>query len=491
MKPIISSHLDAPPPMASSSSSSSSAAAAASSSCSAGGGGGNPKPKPEKPPYNHPYHRLLPRWHHHHHHVPSLSKLSIWSFFALALFLALFLLSPKPHAPSSSSSSSSAAREERRRSLRAAAAAGAWERSVRASAAPRRGAPGGLSVLVTGAAGFVGCHAAAALRRRGDGVVGLDSFNDYYDPSLKRARAALLWRAGVFVVEGDINDAPLLRKVFDAAPFSHVLHLAAQAGVRHALKNPSSYVASNVNGLVSLLEACRSADPQPAVVWASSSSVYGLNTRTPFSESDRTDRPASLYAATKKAGEEIAHVYNHIYGLSITGLRFFTVYGPWGRPDMAYFSFTRDILRGKPITVFEGPGHATVARDFTYIDDIVRGCLAAVDTAGKSTGSRGKKRGPAPLRVYNLGNTAPVPVAELVTILERLLKAKAIRKVVKMPRNGDVQFTHANISLAERELGYRPTTNLHTGLKKFVRWYLDYYGKKSGRHGGAGSISAS
>ncbi|CAL9181684.1 unnamed protein product, partial [Musa hybrid cultivar] len=248
-----------------------------------------------------------------------------------------------------------------------------WEKQIRASATVRR--PGGFSVLVTGAAGFVGTHVSIALRKRGDGVVGLDNFNSYYDPSLKKARVALLDSRGVFVVEGDINDARLLAKLFDVVPFTHVMHLAAQAGVRYAIENPASYVHSNIAGLVALLEACKSADPQPAVVWASSSSVYGLNEKVPFSESDRTDRPASLYAATKKAGEEITHTYNHIYGLSTTGLRFFTVYGPWGRPDMAYFSFTRNILQGKPITVYRGKDRVDLARDFTYIDDIVKGCV--------------------------------------------------------------------------------------------------------------------
>jgi UDP-glucuronate 4-epimerase len=222
-------------------------------------------------------------------------------------------------------------------------------------------------------------------------------------------------------------------------------------------------------------------NPQPAIVWASSSSVYGLNSKVPFSEKDRTDQPASLYAATKKAGEEIAHTYNHIYGLSITGLRFFTVYGPWGRPDMAYFFFTKDILKGKPITIFEAPDHGSVARDFTYIDDIVKGCVASLDTAKKSTGSGGKKKGPAQLRVFNLGNTSPVPVSDLVSILEKQLKVKAKRKVLPMPRNGDVKFTHANISLAHKELRYKPNTDLETGLKKFVKWYLNYYpGSKKG-----------
>jgi UDP-glucuronate 4-epimerase len=188
-----------------------------------------------------------------------------------------------------------------------------------------------------------------------------------------------------------------------------------------------------------------------------------------------------LYAATKKAGEEIAHTYNHIYGLSITGLRFFTVYGPWGRPDMAYFSFTRDILKGKAISVYSGAGGKDLARDFTFIDDVVKGCVASLDTAGRSTGSGGKKTGPAMLRVFNLGNTAPVTVPTLVDILEKYLGVKARREIVKMPRNGDVPFTHANISAAQAQLQYRPVTNLDTGLKKFVKWYLSYYGDNSNR----------
>ncbi|KAB8101529.1 hypothetical protein EE612_032368, partial [Oryza sativa] len=303
-----------------------------------------------------------------------------------------------------------------------------------------------------------------------------------YDPSLKKARRALLGSHGVFVVDGDINDGRLLAKLFDVVPFTHVLHLAAQAGVRYAMENPSSYVRSNVAGLVSLLESCKDADPQPAVVWASSSSVYGLNDAVPFSEAHRTDKPASLYAATKKAGEAITHTYNHIYGLSITGLRFFTVYGPWGRPDMAYFFFTRNILQGKPVTVYRGRDHVDIARDFTYIDDIVRGCLAALDTAGRSTGGGGRKRGAAPYRIFNLGNTSPVTVPALVAMLERCLMVKARRHVVEMPGNGDVPFTHANISLAREQLGYKPTTSLEMGLKKFVRWYLSYYGYNRGTH---------
>lgn len=349
-----------------------------------------------------------------------------------------------------------------------------WEKQVRHSSTPRR--PNGFSVLVTGAAGFVGTHCSLALKKRGDGVLGLDNFNSYYDPSLKRARQKLLSRHQIFIVEADLNDTPMLNKLFDIVPFTHVLHLAAQAGVRYAMQNPQSYVASNIAGFVNLLEVAKAANPQPAIVWASSSSVYGLNKENPFSERDRTDQPASLYAATKKAGEEIAHTYNHIYGLSLTGLRFFTVYGPWGRPDMAYFFFTKDILQGKEINIYKTPEGKEVARDFTYIDDVVKGCLGALDTAQKSTGSGGKKHGPAQLRVYNLGNTSPVPVGRLVSILEGLLGVKANKRVITMPRNGDVPYTHANVTLAHKDFGYKPTTDLAAGLRKFVKWYVGYYG---------------
>ncbi|KAK8491331.1 hypothetical protein V6N13_009027 [Hibiscus sabdariffa] len=349
-----------------------------------------------------------------------------------------------------------------------------WEKQVRHSSTPRR--PNGFSVLVTGAAGFIGSHCSLALKKRGDGVLGLDNFNDYYDPSLKRARQNLLSKHQIFIVDGDLNDAALLTKLFDVVPFTHILHLAAQAGVRYAMQNPQSYVRSNIAGFVNLLEVAKAANPQPAIVWASSSSVYGLNTENSFSERDRTDQPASLYAATKKAGEEIAHTYNHIYGLSLTGLRFFTVYGPWGRPDMAYFFFTKDILQGKPIDIYKTQDQKEVARDFTYIDDVVKGCLGALDTAEKSTGSGGKKKSPAQLRVYNLGNTSPVPVGRLVSILEGLLGTKAKKHVITMPRNGDVPFTHANVTLAYKDFGYKPTTDLASGLRKFVKWYVNYFG---------------
>ncbi|PKA54466.1 UDP-glucuronate 4-epimerase 6 [Apostasia shenzhenica] len=392
-----------------------------------------------------------------------------------AVVLLLFLTLQSPLLPFSSSYSSSPS--PHRSLLTSLSSSPSSPAGIRRSATPRH--PNGLSVLVTGAAGFVGFHCSLVLKKRGDGVVGLDNFNSYYDPSLKRARQYLLARHGVLIVAGDINDSSLLAKLFALHPFSHILHLAAQAGVRYAARNPNSYVASNVAGLVSVLEAAaKSADPQPAVVWASSSSVYGLNTDSPFSELHRTDRPASLYAATKKAGEAIAHAYNHIYGLSVTGLRFFTVYGPWGRPDMAYFFFTKAILAGKPITIFRTAAGDEVARDFTYIDDVVKGCLGALDTSQRSTGVAGKKTSPAQLRVYNLGNTSPVPVSRLVAILEGLIGVKAKKNVVTMPSNGDVPFTHANVSLAAGDFGYRPTTDLSTGLRKFVKWYVQYYGIK-------------
>uniref|UniRef100_A0A0D6QYU6 UDP-glucuronate 4-epimerase n=1 Tax=Araucaria cunninghamii TaxID=56994 RepID=A0A0D6QYU6_ARACU len=390
------------------------------------------------------------------------SKLFFWAGILIGLMFIFFMSTNSPI-------------ETKRRALGSSSWGGPeWEKQVRHSCSVKR--QNGFVVLVTGAAGFVGTHVSLALKKRGDGVLGLDNFNSYYDPSLKRARQRVLENHGIFVVEGDINDGYLLRKLFDVVPFSHVMHLAAQAGVRYAMENPISYVHSNIAGLVNMFEICKSVNPQPAIVWASSSSVYGLNKDTPFSEQDRTDQPASLYAATKKAGEEIAHTYNHIYGLSITGLRFFTVYGPWGRPDMAYFFFTKDILQGKTIPIFQGPNQVDVARDFTYIDDIVKGCVGALDTAEKSTGSGGKKTGPAQLRIYNLGNTSPVSVQDLVRILEGLLKVKAKKNVIRMPSNGDVPFTHANITLASMELGYKPTTGLPTGLKKFVKWYLSYYG---------------
>lgn len=350
-----------------------------------------------------------------------------------------------------------------------------WHETVRSSARIRR--ENGISVLVTGAAGFIGSHVSIALKNRGDGVVGVDNFDKYYSPSLKKTRRDLLDLHGVFIVDGDINDHRLLTVLFSTVEFTHVMHLAAQVGVQYAVENPYAYVRSNIASLVTLLEQCKLADPQPAVVWASSGLVYGAQNKVPFSEMDRVDPPTTIYASTKKTGEEITHTYNRLYGLSITGLRFFTVYGPWGRPDMAYFSFIRSILQGKPITVYRAKNQVDLARDFIYIDDVVKGCVASLDTSGKSIGSGGLKNGSAPYRIFNLGNGSPVTVPTLVTILEENLKMNVMKDVVDMCGNGDDSFAYVNISLAERELGYKPTTDLQTGLREFVKWYLWYYGK--------------
>merc|ERR1712087_723197 len=279
-----------------------------------------------------------------------------------------------------------------------------------------------------------------------------------------------LEEAGVLTLDVDLNDGDRLRALMEECKFTHILALAAQAGVRYATKHPHSYVSSNIAGFVELLEVCRSVpDPKPRVVYASSSSVYGLNTKVPFSETDAVDQPASLYAATKKSNEMIAHTYNHIYGLSFIGLRFFTVYGPWGRPDMAAFSFTKNILKGAPIKIFQGPGGSELERDFTYIDDIVVGCLGAVDKITPST------KATAQCIVYNLGNKDPVTVSYLVDCLENSLKKKAIRNYMPMPPTGDVLKTSADVTLAGAELGYKPTTPLNVGIDRFVQWYQEYF----------------
>lgn len=327
--------------------------------------------------------------------------------------------------------------------------------------------------LVTGAAGFIGSHVATALKGRGDGVVGLDNVNDYYPRGLKRARMKKLKEIGVHVVEADLNDATTVRTVLGMCKVTIVLHLAAQAGVRYAVKNPGAYVHSNVAGFVTLLEEIVRTKPVPKVIFASSSSVYGLNTKVPFSEKDVTDSPASLYAATKKADELLAHTYNHIHGVALTALRFFTVYGPYGRPDMAYFSFANNIVKGKPIKIFQGHDGGELARDFTYIDDVVRGTIAACDTSAAS-GKRADGSKP-PFRVYNLGNTNPVTVSAFVDSLERALGKTAKRDYVPMPTTGDVPFTHADVSAAKKDLRYNPTVGLDEGLQNFVRWYVKYY----------------
>ncbi|OUS41733.1 hypothetical protein BE221DRAFT_64866 [Ostreococcus tauri] len=344
---------------------------------------------------------------------------------------------------------------------------------LRSCAGSGSGEFGSETYLVTGAAGFVGSHVATALKKRGSGVVGLDNVNDYYPRGLKRTRMAKLSEIGVHVVEADLNDASTVRKILDTCRVTTVVHLAAQAGVRYAVKNPGAYVHSNVAGFVILLEEITRTTPMPKVIFASSSSVYGLNTKVPFSEKDVTDSPASLYAATKKADELLAHTYNHIHGLALTALRFFTVYGPYGRPDMAYFSFANNIMEDKPVKIFKGPDGGELARDFTYIDDVVDGTIAACDTSEKSGKTSDGSR--PPFRVYNLGNTQPVTVSDFVSKLERALGKTANRNYVPMPKTGDVPFTHADISAAKKDLGYDPSISLDEGLDSFVRWYSKYY----------------
>lgn len=346
-----------------------------------------------------------------------------------------------------------------------------WEapdRGLSAAESCRPSTPGGKVVLVTGTGGFIGYHVALLLKKRGDGVLGYDNFNSYYPVGLKRARSKELEDAGVFTLDADLNDADTLRAAMDLCSFTHVLNLAAQAGVRYATIDPGSYISSNVAGFTTILEVVKDRRPMPSVVYASSSSVYGLNTKVPFSEEDAVDRPASLYAATKKSNEMLAHTYNHIYGIALTGLRYFTVYGPSGRPDMAAFSFANNIMRGKKLRIFRGPDGSELERDFTYIDDIVQGTVAAVDRIGAS-------EKPAPFKVYNLGNKSPVTVSYLVDLLEEFLGRKAIRDYVPLPATGDVLRTHANISLAAKELGYEPSTSLRDGIRKFVEWYQAYY----------------
>ncbi len=320
-----------------------------------------------------------------------------------------------------------------------------------------------MRYLVTGAAGFIGANVVKALRGNGIEVVGVDSINDYYDPSLKRSRlASLLTDPGVSFVEADLADPEATDALFADGAFDVVIHLAAQAGVRYSLENPGAYIASNIVGFQNLIDACR-AQPPRHFVFASSSSVYGNSSRNWFSETDPTDTPVSLYAATKKSNEMVAHTYAHLYGLPATGLRFFTVYGPAGRPDMAYFGFTKAIFAGAPIQVFN---HGNLERDFTYIDDIVSGVVNVAEAP--PAGSE------APYRLLNLGNHQPVKLGDFIATLEALIGREANKVMVDM-QPGDVYRTAANIDAARALVGFEPATDLKTGLTHFVQWYRDYF----------------
>lgn len=333
-----------------------------------------------------------------------------------------------------------------------------------------------MTVLITGAAGFIGLHVAQKLLARGQAVLGLDNLNDYYDPALKRARLDMLAGEDNFrFIKADIADADAIEGLDKAADITAIIHLAAQAGVRYSLENPRAYIDSNIVGQLNILELARrlGGDLQN-LVYASSSSVYGGNTKLPFSVDDRVDQPISIYAATKKADELMAHAYSHIYRLPMTGLRFFTVYGPWGRPDMAAYLFAEKIIAGVPIQVFND---GDMRRDFTFVDDIVNGVVAALDKpAGPPGGSDPQALGdPAPQRIYNLGNNNPVRLMRFIEIIEDGLGKKA--EIDFQPlQPGDVKETYADIEASTRDLGYVPKTSIEEGLGQFIGWFKTYRG---------------
>jgi len=335
-------------------------------------------------------------------------------------------------------------------------------------------------ILVTGAAGFIGFHTVKALLARGETVVGFDNVNDYYDVNLKEARLAQLLNEDRFeFVRADLASKEAVDNVFKQHRPDRVINLAAQAGVRYAFDNPHAYVDSNLMGFLNILEGCRHYDVKH-LVYASSSSVYGANTQLPFDVHDNVDHPVSFYAATKKANELMAHSYAHLYGMPVTGLRFFTVYGPWGRPDMALFLFTRKILAGEPIDVFNNGQHS---RDFTYIDDIVDGILRSLDSvAAMNADWSGANPDPAtskaPYRLYNIGNNQSVELMHLIACIEETLGRTAEKNFLPM-QPGDVQHTFANIDALSEATGFSPSTPIEVGVRKFIDWYLDYYKESS------------
>ena len=333
-----------------------------------------------------------------------------------------------------------------------------------------------MKILLTGAAGFIGMTTCLRLLARGDDVVGLDNLNDYYEVQLKLDRLARLQSLpGFRFVKADVGDRAAIERLFGEEHFDRVIHLAAQAGVRYSLQNPQAYIDSNVVGFMNVLEGCRHAKVAH-LVYASSSSVYGGNTRMPFSERDSVDHPVSMYAATKKANELMAHTYSHLFGLPTTGLRFFTVYGPWGRPDMALFLFTKAILEGRPIDVFN---HGQMRRDFTYVDDIVEGVIRVTDriaepdpTFDANRPDPGTSR--APFRIFNIGNHNPVPLLDFIGYIEAALGRKAEKNLLPL-QDGDVPATYADVDALAQWVGFAPATSIETGVARFVEWYRSYY----------------
>ncbi len=310
-------------------------------------------------------------------------------------------------------------------------------------------------IFITGIAGFIGYHLASFLQKRGDYVIGCDNFNDYYSPDLKRKRAEMLREQGVEILDLDIRNLKQHAGLLKKKKISHVVHLAAQAGVRYSIENPRAYLDANIDGFLEVLELCRH-HTDVNLIFASSSSVYGKNKKVPFTETDKTDHQVSLYGATKKAGESLAFSYHHLYGIPMVGLRFFTVYGPWGRPDMAYYSFAKAIQEEKPIHVFN---HGKMKRDFTYIADIVQGTVQAIDRTKKD------------FQIYNLGNHKSEELMTLISLLEEKLEKKAIIEFKPM-QMGDVVDTFADIAKAEKDLGFNPKTSLKEGISHFIEWYL-------------------
>jgi len=333
-----------------------------------------------------------------------------------------------------------------------------------------------MKILVTGAAGFIGFRVSQLLLARGDEVVGLDNLNDYYDVNLKKARLALLEPSSAFAFRKiDLADRAAVEGLFATAGFDRVIHLAAQAGVRYSIENPHSYVDSNIVGTLHVLEGCRHHDVGH-LVYASTSSVYGANTHMPFSVHQNVDHPLALYAATKKANELMAHSYSSLYDLPTTGLRFFTVYGPWGRPDMALFLFTKNILAGQPIDVFNYGKHR---RDFTYVDDIARGVIASMDTTATpnpdwNSDDPDPATSRAPYRIYNIGNNRPVELMHYIEVLEDCLGRKAEKNLLPL-QPGDVPDTYADSQSLVDAVGYTPSTPVEEGIAKFVEWYVDYH----------------